>query len=1075
MFRTPLLPVDELERWAEGIEVPGTADAGDDELAAAAAADRRRLRERLALLLERPEITEAVFVASPSLHDEGIAAWRKDPDSKSGLRAERALVRYLARMASRATPFGLFSGCSVGRVDETEATRLELASSVTYRRHTRLDMDYLFALCEELSGGEELRAELLYRPSSSLYRAAGRWRYAEARLDGKQRTYHLVAVEPTPYLDDTLERARGGATVDELARALVADLEGEVSLEEAREYVFELIESQILLPELAPRVTGESAVSELADLFAAYPAGETAARVLTGARQALARLDDEGLGHSAERYREVADRLSESLPTEVEISRLFQVDMVKPAGEAVLGGEVLSEITRGVDLLHRLLRGMREEALDRFKQSFTERWGDRQRVPLVEVLDEETGIGFGGGGGALAEASPLVAGLPFPGRGQEESVTWGAKERELLRRVHRVVAAGEDEIELTDADVERLSGGTSGNERPPLPDAFHVMATVAAASPEALAAGDFQLLFGNAGGPSGARLLGRFCHLDPEIEAGVREHLAAEEALSPDAVFAEIVHLPQGRIGNILARPVLREHEIPYLGRSAVSEERQIPISDLSVSVVGQRIVLTSERLGREVIPRLTTAHNFVTRSLSVYRFLCALQAQGTVGGVSWSWGPLTAAPFLPRVRHGRLVLARAQWQLAGAEIEELTKHEGAALVAAARKLRRERRLPRHVELVDGDNQLAVDLENVLSLESFADVLGGRSGATLAEPFPADDRLLARGPEGRFVHEVLVPFVRRPEESAEARPAARRPADLAPIPLDLGPGSDWLYAKIYAGTSTADQALREVVGPVARQALASGAADSWFFIRYGDPEWHLRVRFHGPPERLAGEVLSRLQEAVEPWVADRRVWRFGLDTYQREVVRYGGPEGLPVAERLFWADSEAVLGIVELLEGDAGLDARWRLALRGVDTILTYLGLDLEGKIRVATRLRESYTREFNADLNLKKALGDRHRRERQALEASMDPEKDAESDLAPGFEALAMGARLAAPWVEKLQELERQGRLTLSIEDMAPSFVHMHTNRLIRSEGRAHELVLYELLFRHYMAVRSRAQKKPR
>ena len=196
--------------------------------------------------------------------------------------------------------------------------------------------------------------------------------------------------------------------------------------------------------------------------------------------------------------------------------------------------------------------------------------------------------------------------------------------------------------------------------------------------------------------------------------------------------------------------------------------------------------------------------------------------------------------------------------------------------------------------------------------------------------------------------------------------------------------------------------------------------------------------------------------------------------YEREADRYGGPAGIEPAERLFWADSEAVLGIVELLEGDAGLDARWRLALRGVDTILTYLGLDLEAKIRVATRLRESYTREFQADLNLKKALGDRHRRERQALEASMDPDKDADSDLAPGFEALAMGARLAAPWVERLQELESQGRLTLSIEDMAPSFVHMHTNRLIRSEGRAHELVLYELLFRHYMAVRSRATWLP-
>src|SRR5262249_2895550 len=158
--------------------------------------------------------------------------------------------------------------------------------------------------------------------------------------------------------------------------------------------------------------------------------------------------------------------------------------------------------------------------------------------------------------------------------------------------------------------------------------------------------------------PSGATLLGRFCHADPELQREVEAHVRAEEALRPDALFAEIVHLPEGRVGNVLCRPVLREYEIPFLGRSGAPPERQIPLSDLLVSVRDGRVRLRSARLDREVIPRMSNAHNFGWRSLGAYRFLCMLQMQAVAGGLMWDWGPLGSVPYLPRVVHGRLVLS---------------------------------------------------------------------------------------------------------------------------------------------------------------------------------------------------------------------------------------------------------------------------------------------------------------------------------------------------------------------------------------------------------------------------------
>ncbi|HVG17755.1 MAG TPA: thiopeptide-type bacteriocin biosynthesis protein, partial [Blastocatellia bacterium] len=184
--------------------------------------------------------------------------------------------------------------------------------------------------------------------------------------------------------------------------------------------------------------------------------------------------------------------------------------------------------------------------------------------------------------------------------------------------------------------------------------------------------------------------------------------------------------------------------------------------------------------------------------------------------------------------------------------------------------------------------------------------------------------------------------------------------------------------------------LREVVGPVTREVLASGAADSWFFIRYGDPQWHLRVRFHGAPRRLVAEVLPALEAAMAPLLRDGRLWRMQLDTYDREIERYGGPAGIGLCERLFHADSEAVLSVVDMLEGDEGADARWRLALVGTDRLLADLGLTEAEKIVLLARLRDSFQREIGGGQapgkGLRVQLDQKFRAERRSLETLLDP-----------------------------------------------------------------------------------------
>src|SRR5438552_1940749 len=170
-LRTPLLPFDELLAWSDGLEA---ASAGDDpeRLKAACAADWLRLRNYLREVYARPEVREALFVASPDL-EERFDEWLRQPESELGQKVERALVRYFARMAGRATPFGLFAGCSVGILGAE--TNLVLAERAHYARHTRLGLDYVVSLTDALARDPDVRPRLAFGVNSSLYPAHGRY------------------------------------------------------------------------------------------------------------------------------------------------------------------------------------------------------------------------------------------------------------------------------------------------------------------------------------------------------------------------------------------------------------------------------------------------------------------------------------------------------------------------------------------------------------------------------------------------------------------------------------------------------------------------------------------------------------------------------------------------------------------------------------------------------------------------------------------------------------------------------------------------------------------------------------
>ena len=993
--------------------------------------DRELLRGGLRRLVERPDVREAIFVSSPAL-EELIDAWAVEPESARGKQCERALVRYFARMTGRPTPFGIFAGVSTGVV--ADETRLALAGRDRYRRHTRLDTGYLVDVVDGLLADPKLRDRTRYRPNPSLYRVGDRWRYVRNRPGADEERHVLVSVRASAALESVLEAAAAGVKPAVLVATVVSASGAEP--ERARRFVDDLIERQVLAPELEVHITGSDATYGLGD---SVPA-------LAAVRDELAALDEEELGVPSERYRRIAATLAD-LPAEPKLAGLFQVDMTKASPRATVDRELVAEILRGVELLRRIGALSSDDPLRRFVDRFQRRFEGRA-VPLLEALDPDIGVSVD----EAAAPSPLLAGLGAVDR-RERPASWGPREDHLLARVLEVAARGGQELVLDAHDLEKLER----KDPPPLPDACAAIAVAAAASKRDLAQGRFRVLLMGIDGPSGVRWLGRFCHADPVLRAAVEDHLRAEEALEPDAVFAEIVHLTRARDVNVIGRPCLRDYELVCLGGSGASPDHRLALDDLVVSVEDGRVVLRSRRLDRRVVPRLTSAHNYAHRGMAVYRFLCMLQPQGHVSDPSL-WGPLARAPFLPRVRAGRVVLERARWQLAAGDLGRRGHRD--ADFRALQRWRRSAGVPRFVALADPGGELPVDLDNVLAVESLVQAVRSRETARIVEVFPPPDELCAYGPEGTFCHELVIPFVRSRQPSA---PAQSRPADVR-VRRTFVPGDEWLYARVYTGQTTADNVLTADLAPLVRTLTASGLVDRWFFLRYADPEFHLRVRLHGDPARVRADVRPAVEAAGLRLVERGLVWRVELGTYEREVERYGGPDAIELAEQIFHADSEAVLAILPLLEpGDDGQQERWRLGLYSADLLLRDLGLDETKRLALVQGRRDELAHVFGWDGAVLGRARERFRRERDALERLLTSTPGEPGPLEPGLAVLRQRSDVLEPIGRKLATLENNGSLTTSLSSVATSLFHMHLNRLLRGNNVVHEAVICDFLARLY------------
>jgi lantibiotic biosynthesis protein len=832
----------------------------------------------------------AVAIASPSLAaaiDEWIAG-RPVRNAKTPLRA----LCYALRMASRATPFGLFAG--VGAVATGQETSLELdESSVDRRTHTRPDMGLMGKLVESVEQGD-LRERVAYTTNDCAFVAGDRLHVTNLALthtvlqgESGVRAQREVSLRHTKAVAFLREYCIAGATYRDIASALGQEFGAPV--EECERLLDRLIEAGVVISELRASPLGDPIAYLTERLEAIGAAPPALAQAFADAKRLdelpVAQLTGADFARVSASFQQTVD----SAP-----ANAIQVDL-QAAFRGQLARSILGDAAQLADLA---LRWGQVTRLDRFRQRFIDRYeGNERMVPLLELIDNNLGLG-----------------IPDDPTADDADDT--ARQAALMHALSEAARANLEEIDLQGKLLEELLPLRATGV---LPRSIEVGFELASVSPEALARGEYRII-STMFSDRTSKLIGRFGGLLGDEAAARSVEIARREA--PDGeLMAEFAFVPaESRSYNVFIRPRIYDCEV-RAGIGSAPSDTNISPSDLWVGIDGGRFFLWSQSRGSRVSVCETHAFMTAANAPNLCRFLALIGRDGT-RLPSFDLGAAGNMTYLPRLTCGRVVVRPRSWQFPRSVFGD----DERAIASELQRKRERWNLPRFVYLTEHDNRLLLDLDSPVTAALLEDQAKGPRIA-FQEALPAPSEMWLRGSTGTH----SVEFVAQAVAAEGVRPAVeRRPVPVLVQQRDRhGPGSQWVYLKLYLGAQSTDDFIVSALTPLVAELRAAGAIDRWFFLRYADPCHHVRLRLHAPDPQTAAGLRARTLSETETWLQSSRLTRYTLDTYDPEYERYGGAGSLHDAEEFFAFDSGICASI--LAEGVTSTDALVEAAAASFD------------------------------------------------------------------------------------------------------------------------------------------------
>jgi thiopeptide-type bacteriocin biosynthesis protein len=1000
----------------------------------------------------------AIFTASRDLYYQFLNLKSSGyQDRKDTRKFFLTFYKYFSRMCTRPTPYGLFAGITSAKISG-EPTNIEFDTD-KLKPKCELNIHTVTTTIRTLNPlNKAFVSRVNYTGNKTIYTLGDRLFYVEQFNKGNYWASNLTSLRYTEFVRAALAAAMHGATLMEIAESLP---DPQIDLGRKLAFVNSLIKAQVLVPEYWPSVSTDDYMYDFINYFREKQIPSEEIKELENAYNLTSNID------AVEKISALKDEISARKGARLYDEDFFKVNLFYNTTRSQVNIKPLQELCSIADEISFLFKPKISESLENFIRAFNAKY-ERAEIPLMQALDLNYGVGFGKVVNGFAEYLPLLEDVPMIQVNSQDVTLKRTILFSVQRRIFQKFTTTKQPVINIEDEIAKAR--TELDDQPIIQESHaskYIFGDLLADSPQSLDEGNYKFIPTQVYAPFANKLLSRFAHGDENLKRQVVDIAEHEQFLNGEAILAEVLTIPDDKYANICLSPAIRDYEIPFLSNSRLPADRQITVDDLLVSIQNGRIVLRSAKLNKEIIPCISNTYNTVLAQ-PAFKFLADVATQYMRLGDFWDWGQYYyTEKYLPRLEYKKFVIARARWNIGKATVD--IRNE-ALLQMFISRLRQEFAIPQFVVLAQGDNELFLDLENPI-----CQIILAKQAAvgdiTLLESFISPDHCFIKEHGKGFTTEIVVPLLAG--QPYYAKFFNREPGMIkAGTERIFPPGSEWLFVKIYSGSNNIEKVLTYVIGDFAKDLLQNGTADKWFFIRYDDPEYHLRVRFHKSPGASADSwfsIIPNLQVKLQEVIKEPFGFRMVIDTYVREIERYDA-KNMDYSESVFCADSIAIAEFNSLLSGNEGEALRWKFAFVNIDCMLTDFGYSVTAKKKLIEGISNDFLQEFghrkkeNVTL-LIKALNEKYRKYRKEI-----AEFVAQKNIDQFKEAYDCFDRRSDFIKEDIEMIKQSGGE--QPDNLLTSYIHMSMNRLFIINQRRHELVIYYLLAKHYEEVIIKAKQ---
>ncbi len=833
--------------------------------------DLESIEELIRFYQNNPFFQEAIATASFDLH-QVLKKWERIPDK---IPFYLSLSKYLIRMSSRATPFGLFSSVGWGKFGE----KTEMPFDVEFlKKKVSLGSECVRELIEVIHKDIEAVRRLRVRLNTQLI-----YRNDRVFLNNDHPSFQedYTSIKITSAYEEVRRLAQTPIEYLELEEQMVSCF-SVGQKEKVQNYLWELFQRNYLTSQLVNPSILSSFPEAFHDILERVGHLDEVKKLEVILRD-IQEYESSRLGEKIELLEKITHELK---VWKKEIKNPLRVDHYYDSKQIILHNNVQRAVEKAIHVLTRVsFTQEKPNVLTIFYRFFLEKYGTERLVPFSEIAQTQ-------------RVFDLVTGKE------------GAEEQREINPLEHFLALHSQHEQINIAPYVDSLPPLTLQEQQTLPPSQELFFEIEAKDYEEIEQNRFTLLIRGLSHQAGG-MFGRFLNFwDKEKTNEISNFVKEEEKLFPHLIILEPSFVPdKSKVGNISVGIQLRPIQLPM----HYQEEKAnvVSLDDIYVGADHHKIYLFSKKLNKEIIitPNVMTNPIYMPFPLRVLLFLSQYQMNRFTRS---SWSSLKKGVYSPRIVYENIVLAPAEWRFSYPLLyidQAITKEKLSLVVKDAFK---KYRVPSTVLLVQGDNHLQLHWNRELHFDVILKEFIKTKEITLQEQRDKKENLFVSAGAGeRHVCEFVVPVVKDPSIVANETKKFYPRTDQFPVSERFFfPGGDWWYAKIFLSSNDADLFLSRFLLPHMEYVMKQFHNPRWFYIRYNEGGFHIRLRICADTEQIKQEMIPELNRWLASLTGKGEIEDFSICSYKPEIERYGGPECIKLAEDVFCADSGSILKIL---------------------------------------------------------------------------------------------------------------------------------------------------------------------